>query len=785
MAYISSQSTRSSGSAQNYAKKDAVAISAIGAPVQMFEQRLQQTRVMHGKDGVQAKTLRDEDGKVVRDKNGDLVRMTYPNGDTVYEGKYVEAYSLVQSFGHDELDPDDPASWERAQELGRAFAGEYLKGHPALIATEVNGRSGCVHNHIILGAIHAETGKSIDSNLVTHSRMTIQHDRILAEHGFEQREDMRVVLADAKERIEQVRAKVIAEEGDTLSPSALKRRILAAENTVQLRSYDEVVAERQQQPLTKEQKQQAATRKREDRRMREFDRYQLREQEREAALDVGVAPPPERFSEIELEARVKTALADPRSRTWDELGDVGREHGVIIARRGSDVTYGMMLAQPDGSLAEPAPAHRRRGKGLGKDFRVAELEQCLERNAERAAAETRPSSRQDLLAKHQAALDAASGFEPANPRADALMAQMKRDATQRADGPAASASIAPTTDEVAEHEPAPLRKTRKAAASSPPVSDAAANKAEQKARQLQERIEAEQERQALVAQWRQQQGLPRAERRVFFTDLDPQARRYAAAHVAHDRMTGATAAQQEAAWQRLSDNRMTEAIDKVERELVEEAKHTRPERDARSTASAPASPVAGNEGARDSRLHGVRAKSGSATMQARIEGLAALEDDYVGRMPSTASEREAFEHRVNEIGVDTRTILEYGEHMAPEIREQLHVRASAKSYAGDAWDRGDHATSQHGKSELYGRAYRIREMVSRGDYDDACHLGLDVPASTTQEQLAADREAYEASKPLQKEATAAHPRTAPKTPRRRESVAMPATPEKDDEDQLQ
>lgn len=44
---------------------------------------------------------------------------------------------------------------------------------------------------------------------------------MLAENGFEQRADMREVAADAAERMEQVRQKVIAEDGEALSPSAL------------------------------------------------------------------------------------------------------------------------------------------------------------------------------------------------------------------------------------------------------------------------------------------------------------------------------------------------------------------------------------------------------------------------------------------------------------------------------------------------------------------------------------------------------------------------------------
>ncbi|MFP3454435.1 hypothetical protein R0K30_22795, partial [Bacillus sp. SIMBA_154] len=82
----------------------------------------------------------------------------------------------------------------------------------------------------------------------------------------------------------------------------------------------------------------------------------------------------ERFSEIVLESRIRETLNDPRVQSWDDAAEIGRENGVTIKRRGRDVSYGMMLAQSDGALAEPARAHTRRGgvkdsgKGLGDGY---------------------------------------------------------------------------------------------------------------------------------------------------------------------------------------------------------------------------------------------------------------------------------------------------------------------------------------------------------------------------------------------------------------------------------
>jgi len=371
MANVSSQSTRTSGRAQNYAKKDSVAISAINASVPMFEKRLAEIRAAHGKDGLRPKAVLDENGRPVRDEHGNPVIEKDAKGRTLYESKYVEAYSLVESFGHDELDPSDPESWVTAQRLGRALAEDRFPGHPVLVATEVNGRSGCVHNHLIVGAVHPETGKSIDSNVVTHARLALAHDRVLAEQGFEQRADMKAKSLAAEQAMADARAAVTADPANKdLSPSQLQRKLTAAENSVRFEREAGV----------------SATQVRQDRRLREFARYQLNERDRMIAADIGAVPPKEKFSEIELESRIRQALSDPRFRSWDEVAKVGREHGVTIAERGKDVSFGMMLAQPDGTIAEPARAHMRRGgrpgsgKGLGDGFRREDVEAAIERN---------------------------------------------------------------------------------------------------------------------------------------------------------------------------------------------------------------------------------------------------------------------------------------------------------------------------------------------------------------------------------------------------------------------
>lgn len=388
MAIISSQSTRSSGRVQTYAKKDSVAESAVNATVPGFERRLKEIRRAHGKDGIQPSLAVDESGKLQRDKNGDPVIATDKNGKTIYESKDLEAYSLVQSFGHDELDPSDPESWLRANELGLAVGKERFPGHPVLVATEINGRSGCVHNHIIVGAVHPETGMSIDSNFVTHSRLALAHDQVLTANGFAQREDMARITEAATAEIEARRQAAVAEEGfDELTPSQQKRRLTAAENSVRLESRDTSTAHE----------------RREAKRLRELHRYEENEQDRAIAHELGITPPAEKFCEFELEGRIRKTLNDPRATSWESVVEIGRENLVTIDQRGKeDITYGMMLAQPDGTIAEPARSHRRRGgiegaksPGLGEGFRRGDVEKAIDNNVALQAETARSQAEAD------------------------------------------------------------------------------------------------------------------------------------------------------------------------------------------------------------------------------------------------------------------------------------------------------------------------------------------------------------------------------------------------------
>lgn len=127
-----------------------------------------------------------------------------PTYRDVTEGAYVQAYHVIQSFARDgagALDPDDPDDWEEGhrlgQELARSLAGDHRR---ALVVTQVDGKTGCVHNHIVIDSIDKATGKSFASSNVKHSVLSKTHDAVLAAQGYEQRNELTSTGWELKEK---------------------------------------------------------------------------------------------------------------------------------------------------------------------------------------------------------------------------------------------------------------------------------------------------------------------------------------------------------------------------------------------------------------------------------------------------------------------------------------------------------------------------------------------------------------------------------------------------------
>lgn len=122
--------------------------------------------------------------------NKNATRTVEKDDKTVTEGQYVQAYHVIQSFartGEGALDPNDPNQWEKAHALGVEMARKVAgRTRLATVHTQIDGTSGCIHNHLIIDSIDKQTGRSFNSAWVKHKKLVATHDQMLTEHGYTQ-----------------------------------------------------------------------------------------------------------------------------------------------------------------------------------------------------------------------------------------------------------------------------------------------------------------------------------------------------------------------------------------------------------------------------------------------------------------------------------------------------------------------------------------------------------------------------------------------------------------------
>lgn len=251
-------------------------------------------------------------------------------------GAFVHAYHVIESFAKDELNPDDPDSWMTAQRLGRALAADRFPGRQVLVVTQRDGKTGCVHNHIVANSIETRTGSSLNSSAVMHSRLVEAHERVLEAEGFEQRADLKQAFADATDR---------RERGER---SSLRR------------GHSTARAEE-----------------------REYDRYLHWEVDCQIADEFGAEHPDEPFSTTVLKWRITQTLEDTSVTDWASFVTAGRTHGVDIEQRGGKgrgISYGMVRERGGNETKPPSPSDRRRSTTLGAEFEMHAVEATFARH---------------------------------------------------------------------------------------------------------------------------------------------------------------------------------------------------------------------------------------------------------------------------------------------------------------------------------------------------------------------------------------------------------------------
>lgn len=183
-------------------------------------------------------------------KNGE--RTVERNGRKFTEGQFVQAYHVIQSFARDgvgALDPASPDDWEKAHELGVSLAKRVAgKGRMATVTTQIDGKTGCLHNHIVIDSVDKLTGRSFDSSVVKHKLLAQAHDEVLLEAGYIQVN----TLDKGAEKVEKSELRAAAKHAEwqsdptssvePFSVAVLKQRVRDSMGAADVTDWDSFVA---------------------------------------------------------------------------------------------------------------------------------------------------------------------------------------------------------------------------------------------------------------------------------------------------------------------------------------------------------------------------------------------------------------------------------------------------------------------------------------------------------------------------------------------------------------
>lgn len=97
----------------------------------------------------------------------------------------TQVWRIVQSFSTNEFDPNNPEHIRTANECGQQFVKDHFPNRQAAIVTQIDGKSGLVHNHIILSNVDMVNNKGIDKEQRTHAYIMKHSDETLQRMGLE------------------------------------------------------------------------------------------------------------------------------------------------------------------------------------------------------------------------------------------------------------------------------------------------------------------------------------------------------------------------------------------------------------------------------------------------------------------------------------------------------------------------------------------------------------------------------------------------------------------------
>lgn len=91
---------------------------------------------------------------------------------------------IVISYSLNELDPNNPADILKADEIGQKFAKENYPNRQAVIFTQIDGKSGLIHTHILISDVELQTYKACDNILYKSDYVADMVDKVIESEGI-------------------------------------------------------------------------------------------------------------------------------------------------------------------------------------------------------------------------------------------------------------------------------------------------------------------------------------------------------------------------------------------------------------------------------------------------------------------------------------------------------------------------------------------------------------------------------------------------------------------------
>ena len=150
-------------------------------------------------------------------------------------GKSVQMYRIIQSFGLDELNPDNPEHIAIANEIGQTLASELYPDKQALIVTQADGEGGKLHNHVLVNSVGFVDGKSLRGERTGWKAISDKSDEIIQRYGLKPIERETGAIKSTMAEIK------LREKGEYVWKDDLRGRIGSTFENRDITSQDEFV----------------------------------------------------------------------------------------------------------------------------------------------------------------------------------------------------------------------------------------------------------------------------------------------------------------------------------------------------------------------------------------------------------------------------------------------------------------------------------------------------------------------------------------------------------------